>query len=133
VAGQAAEPRTALARHVHRDDRRVAVAPVVRGDDQRRGAGQRGHAALVHHAHVGHGRGTQPVVHRGAGKGPRVHGFFPAAWLETNSSVMSLTPGVAHVNSLVRDQPVPTNCEGAGTVLDRGRVKRIEPFDALSA
>ena len=45
---------------------------------------------------------------------------------------MSLTPGVAHVNSLVRDQPVPTNCEGAGTVADKGRVKRIEPFVELS-
>ena len=50
----------------------------------------------------------------------------------TRYPVMSLTPGVAHVNSLVRDQPVPTNCEGAGTVADKGRVKRIEPFVELS-
>ena len=46
----------------------------------------------------------------------------------TRYPVTSLTPGVAHVNSLVRDQPVPASWVGEGMVVVEGSEIRIDPF-----
>ena len=46
----------------------------------------------------------------------------------TRYPVTSSTPGVAHVNSLVRDHPVPASCVGVGIVVVEGSEIRMDPF-----
>ena len=50
----------------------------------------------------------------------------------TRYPVTSSTPGVAHVNSLVRDQPVPASCVGVGIVVVEGSEIFNDPLPVAS-